>query len=257
MDLYDHPEYLALCQAVRANPDCDLPRRVVADWLRENGDEDRATYIQCELEVRADQPRACKTTGDYLASMVIADGYYPLYRPRCRCATCSTIRRSHFASRRHRYWSWEGRVVKPAHRHHLHNPDGPGPVRFVWSRGFIERVSVIRVRDWMEYGPLTVREHPVRQVIFNNECCRPYITPSDPNAHIPPQEWDAAWFEEDDHPAGPAPWELPSEIYKLLPRRHFPFAEFNDAETPEDAAESALSEACLKWADQKFRAGTG
>lgn len=258
MDLYDHQEYLALCQAVRANPDCDLPRRVVADWLRENGDEDRATYIQCELAVRADQPRKCQRNGFPLAWESGGSGRYPgpLYRPHCRCGTCSTIRRAYLSSRRHIRVTWEGRVVKPAHRRNMHATHFPGPIHFGWNRGFIERVSVLWVRDWLEFGPLAVREHPVRWVDFDRNGCRPYIMPSDPNADIPLNEWDAVWFEEDDHPAGPAPWELPSEIYKLLPRRHFPFAEFNDAETPVDAAESALSEACLKWADQKCRAGT-
>jgi uncharacterized protein (TIGR02996 family) len=44
-------EQLALWAAIRANPDDDTPRLVYADWLQENGEEDRAEFIrvQCQL----------------------------------------------------------------------------------------------------------------------------------------------------------------------------------------------------------------
>ena len=44
-------EQVALWSAIRANPDDDTPRLVYADWLQENGDEDRAEFIrvQCAL----------------------------------------------------------------------------------------------------------------------------------------------------------------------------------------------------------------
>lgn len=257
-ELYDHPEYLALCRAVRANPDCDLPRKVVADWLRDHGDEDRATYIQCELEIRADRPRVCQKNGFPLAWRNNHSSRHAglLYRPRCRCVTCATIRRAYLASRRHKYVSWEARIIRPVVRRQLFTANPAGSIWLWWCRGFIQEAYMTTVGDWMEYGPLLLREHPVQKVMFRDyDRTRPYHTPVDPNAGLPPDEWDAVWFESSDHPAGDAPWELPMEIYNLLPRRHFPFAEFDDAETPEDAAYTALSEACLKWADT--RAGTG
>jgi uncharacterized protein (TIGR02996 family) len=44
-------EQRALWAAIRANPDDDTPRLVYADWLQENGEEDRAEFIrvQCAL----------------------------------------------------------------------------------------------------------------------------------------------------------------------------------------------------------------
>jgi uncharacterized protein (TIGR02996 family) len=44
-------EQRALWAAIRANPDEDTPRLVYADWLQENGEEDRAEFIrvQCAL----------------------------------------------------------------------------------------------------------------------------------------------------------------------------------------------------------------
>lgn len=256
--LYDHPKYLALCQAVRANPACDIPRFAVADWLRENGDENRATYIECELAVPANQLRKCDKDGTPLSSIGFAG---PLVRSRCRCRTCSTVRKAYTVSRRHIRVEWESRVVRPAiHRRRAKLRLGPNPIHFCWSRGFIESVTVDGPSTWMEYGVEAIREHPVQRVHFHDEICRPYFTPSDPNSGIPPAEWDAVWFEDENHPAGLAPWELPAKIYNLLCRRHFPFAEFNDAETPEDAAYTALSAACIRWAENQLaqtRAGTG
>jgi uncharacterized protein (TIGR02996 family) len=44
-------EQVALWAAIRANPDDDTPRLVYADWLQENGEEERAEFIrvQCQL----------------------------------------------------------------------------------------------------------------------------------------------------------------------------------------------------------------
>src|SRR5690242_18641709 len=42
----------ALLAAILANPDDDTPRLVYADWLQENGDQDRAEFIRLQcLEV--------------------------------------------------------------------------------------------------------------------------------------------------------------------------------------------------------------
>jgi uncharacterized protein (TIGR02996 family) len=45
-------EQRALWAAIRANPDDDTPRLVYADWLQENGEDERAGFIrvQCQLE---------------------------------------------------------------------------------------------------------------------------------------------------------------------------------------------------------------
>lgn len=50
-DIYDHPEYQAMLAGIRAVPDDDLPRLVLADWLEEHGEAERAEFVrvQCEL----------------------------------------------------------------------------------------------------------------------------------------------------------------------------------------------------------------
>lgn len=52
--VYDHPDYQHLLAAVRAAPDDDLPRLVLADWLEERIEGERAVLIRkmCEKHSR-------------------------------------------------------------------------------------------------------------------------------------------------------------------------------------------------------------
>jgi uncharacterized protein (TIGR02996 family) len=45
------PQVLAFLEAIKESPDDDTPRLILADWLRENGDEARGEFIalQCDL----------------------------------------------------------------------------------------------------------------------------------------------------------------------------------------------------------------
>ncbi len=47
--MFDSPEWLALCRAVVAQPEDDLPRLVAADWLEESGHPERAEYIRVQI----------------------------------------------------------------------------------------------------------------------------------------------------------------------------------------------------------------
>lgn len=49
------PDADALLRAIVRHPDDDTPRLVYADWLQENGDEDRAEFIRLQIAV-AEQP---------------------------------------------------------------------------------------------------------------------------------------------------------------------------------------------------------
>ena len=45
-DYLNHPEYLALLETVRTFPDDDAPRGIIADWIQDHGDDDRAEAIR-------------------------------------------------------------------------------------------------------------------------------------------------------------------------------------------------------------------
>lgn len=48
---YERPEYLAQIAGIREMPDDDLRRLVVADWLEENGEPERADFIRVQCEI--------------------------------------------------------------------------------------------------------------------------------------------------------------------------------------------------------------
>src|SRR5262245_40072092 len=52
------PQVVALLKEIKDNPADDLPRLVLADWLDDHGEPDRARLIrvQCELSPLAEQP---------------------------------------------------------------------------------------------------------------------------------------------------------------------------------------------------------
>jgi uncharacterized protein (TIGR02996 family) len=50
-DLDRHPQMLAFLEAIREQPDDDLPRLACADWLEEHGDPDRAAFIRVQIEM--------------------------------------------------------------------------------------------------------------------------------------------------------------------------------------------------------------
>lgn len=47
---YQHPEYLAQIAGIRTQPEDDLRRLVLADWLEDHGDCDRAEFIRLQIE---------------------------------------------------------------------------------------------------------------------------------------------------------------------------------------------------------------
>jgi uncharacterized protein (TIGR02996 family) len=60
------PELVALLAACRARPADDLPRLVLADWLDENGDPDRAEFVRVQVELShptADAKRTAELRG--------------------------------------------------------------------------------------------------------------------------------------------------------------------------------------------------
>jgi uncharacterized protein (TIGR02996 family) len=58
------PQVLAFLEAIKESPDDDTPRLILADWLRENGDEARGDFIalQCRLaRLHEDDPERAAT----------------------------------------------------------------------------------------------------------------------------------------------------------------------------------------------------
>ncbi len=54
-DYRTDPEFLALLETVRISPDDDAPRGIIADWIRDAGDDARADLIQIQLDIAEHQ----------------------------------------------------------------------------------------------------------------------------------------------------------------------------------------------------------
>src|SRR5262245_33112305 len=49
--LWAHPQLLPLLDAAKHSPEDDAPRLVLADWLEENGERERAEFVRCQLSL--------------------------------------------------------------------------------------------------------------------------------------------------------------------------------------------------------------
>jgi uncharacterized protein (TIGR02996 family) len=122
-----HPDLTALLRAVCEFPDDDTPRLVLADWLDEHDEHERAEFIrlQCELArtptQEADYPRCLRRDGDGLATGP------PESRP---CRACdATGKRDHKAYKRARRLIGRERELLTDERRHEWAP-------LTWARGF-------------------------------------------------------------------------------------------------------------------------
>lgn len=55
-DYQTHPEYLALLESVLLNPADDAPRGILADWLDDHDQPERAEFIRIQLKLAANWP---------------------------------------------------------------------------------------------------------------------------------------------------------------------------------------------------------
>lgn len=69
----------ALYATVLAHPDADLPRLVLADWLEENGQEERAEFVRVQVELAA----AEQETGVYDTPIAFCQREWQLWAGNC------------------------------------------------------------------------------------------------------------------------------------------------------------------------------
>jgi uncharacterized protein (TIGR02996 family) len=205
----------ALLAAVLDRPEDDTPRLILADWL-----DDQMTPVATaraefiRIQVELARGKASPTHEDWLARRTL------LRRER----KFTPLRDEWFAPVVRRF---DGVTV---------------------ARGFVERVRT-PMSAFLEHAAELFAAHPVTEVVIYDR--RPYFQPP-PYANPVPQpvEWDACWL--DNQEPGLA-WHLPKPIFRLLPERYFAFEQYDDAETPEDAANAALSVACIQYGRQLGR----
>ena len=256
-----HPQYRAMLAAVCATPKDDLPRLVLADWLEEHGETERAEFIRVQCEM-AKHPTCLE--------------------PGHACDRCAELRRFE------RWWIETNRQSLQAE----YKPFLVGLLRQDWddvdsgllfARGFVAEVRCT-LADWCggacshsaygarcSYGviplgdasfscpacrgtgrtagirPRLVREHPVERVVLTDR--EPHHSS---DRRVPPY----AWFRGP-APAGSPMWRpphdrevIPVNIYDLI--AGYSFGGDRDLAHKEfptrEAAEAAMSAALIAWA---------
>lgn len=156
MTYTDHPEYLAQLAGIIAMPEDDLPRLVLADWLEERGESQRAEFIrvQCELAKTETAHPMCATS------------------PRDGCERCRQIvdlrRRERELWARGEEWFGQHATITPP------EVSRPDIELHVVRRGFVAAVRC-SLQDWCGQslpfphlytpgvGPEIVAAHPVER----------------------------------------------------------------------------------------------
>jgi uncharacterized protein (TIGR02996 family) len=238
----EHPGFLA---DIRANPDDDTPRLVYADWLEDNGDPDRATFIrvQCEL---ARSPWQVGRVYDDPAWLRLHAREQDLLSAHALAWFCALAWPGWYGvagvavpggARWHGGWTGE--------RHH-------GLVTANFARGFVAHASLL-CRRWLELGPRLVRQMPLARVDFQDRC---------PDAQGPAhlglffwvtrRDW---WASENGLPPGLRPHLRSGVVHDLGPApAHDVLGHYYPSES---AARGDLSRAALALAGARVVPGRG
>lgn len=214
----------ALLRSVLENPADDTARLVYADLLQEESEHERAEFIRAQVEL---------STFD--------DAYYLSYDNRSMCENSAVPLIKRTAELLHPAWSKDicEMLLPPV----MAND-------WIFRRGFISEIT-LPTATFFEHAAAIFAAHPVERVRLTDR--EPFVHPAYNVVPMPPpSQWGAIWpaailrgnQREDEHSS---PWVLPLALRELLRRREFPYAEFNDAFTPEDAAHAEASWACVAY----------
>lgn len=145
-----HPDYRALLAHVLAAPDDDAPRLVLADWLREHGEDEYADFI-------ARQVRTCSIKvgwGDFelmaVPAYTAALGQKPAYL---------------VESNEYPFPQWVKKL-----------PPVEWPGTRIYRRGFVFSVT-LTAHDWLDHGDAILAEHPVTEVRLTTRIQAAQYTP--------------------------------------------------------------------------------
>lgn len=239
-----HGEILA---AVLANPQDDVVRKAYADWCRENGQEQRADFVEVQLEL-AKLPTVPKTDAEIgSADWHVRMHEFTIPPPRQPCHWCDLRKcEGHL-------WSVidKGQFV-PWHRgpigYSFSGPPvvklslGEAALRLRTRRGFVSEVRYCTLRQWFArpcdrrpgtgLGPEIVKCCPVEFVQLADKSPEPHPLVNAPSL------W--CWCAGDTY----EPTSLPIEVFRLMGGDHSRPLTFFTREDAENAASAGL----IAWA---------
>jgi uncharacterized protein (TIGR02996 family) len=219
------PDYAALLRAVLADPADDVPRLILADWLDEHREPERAEFIrvQCEL---ANHP-----------GMNCGVMYCSRRDPGGLCDSCQrydALRQRELLTN-FRAASWAG-VNLPFND-------------FEYRRGFVAQVNM-PLDGWLSAGPNLVHTQPLERVVLTDR--RPL------QVGMPGRRFGWLLAESlSEPPAGPS-ITLPARLLPHLPPSTYENVPHDQTRRrwykTEQEARDAASQACLAWAKEEARA---
>lgn len=245
-----------LLQDILENPEDDTPRLILADWLQDNGDPDRAEFIRVQVELEK-HPWAEHVRDDrYDARDGIDSGWRDAFELHGREQKLLWKYEKGLGHNWER-WCWaeardeEGAPCRPDYRgSYTVTPHGSpglggnscgcvvdtmaGLVGQSFRRGFVERIDCLR-KTWLANGPKIVGGCPVLRVRLKD--ARPHSSHG--------RFW---WhkLESTDPPSIGVLWHfLPANIHL-----HLSGTFVNEGYASVEEAYQDLSEACLKWAKE-------
>lgn len=258
-----------LLRSVLENPDDDQPRLVMADWLEENGEPERAEFIrvQCELARTAkDETTRIRTNDREAALMVLRaqrEGFGTievLHDPFPHRDICTVIRvvpnKRFEALRRRERELLQSNVEWGITFAAIFHPDKPVPggwygyggcaghggpaVTWDWKRGFVGSIQ-IDCDDFMRHADAIFKAEPVVEVRLSDK----HPLPS-PNEEIDYRfQWMPVYHESYPHQVH---WELAGlldkdEVMKVTWASGLLMYAYRTAEE----ANAALSDACVAY----------
>jgi len=222
---------------VLAHLEDDVARLVYADWLEENGAEKRAELIrvQCLL---AQQPECLNGRG--AAGLVWCCRVCDLRRRERQLLRATGTADSPIYPQARAEWVPSLRDALPW--------DMGG---WTWHRGFVTEIACT-CQEWLRHGPQWVREYPLTEVkLLDKEPSQ--AVESD---FVKGPRWH--WWQEGERRRYPnvaamrtALWTTPAWLLPASLRQAMPIAERQLGWDTAEAAQKALSDACLKWAKEE------
>ncbi len=158
--------------AMRERPDDDAPRLVYADFLEENGEDERAEFIRVQCEIEKTGTCEWIDLGD---DCKLFNAKRSEYRLLMYCGTCA--RRKTLTEQASRIFNrhlcrWEDGRVMPHAAYRISqdycsdNSDEPDTI-LLFRRGLISQVRCSLVK-FIEHGPRIACEHPVTNWVITD-----------------------------------------------------------------------------------------
>jgi uncharacterized protein (TIGR02996 family) len=228
----------ALVQSVLANPTDDLPRLVLADWLDEHGQPERAEFIRVQCELTREYPQHAKRP-----DLAAEEWHRGDAEAAGDCSGCRLLAREKELWSRMRSidLSGLGPIAGPLWATALgvlHNPWALAPLAVV-RRGFVDEVFV-PIRVFVAQAGRLFAAHPVRAVRLTD------VRPERVEGFELTRDSGWTYFVGDAN-AGQTPYHLPNALWRHLPRSWY---------RTENEAVAALEDACVAYGRVAARSPT-